>query len=242
MFDIDGTLTQTDRADELCFVRALREVFGFTSINRDWASYRHCSDSGILEELFRNRLGRSPLAAEISNFQAQFLLLLTAATAAHPFNPVPGAREFVSSLMSSCEFAVSLASGAWEFSARLKLASAGLDFQEIPAAFADTAHAREDIMRASFSRALQSRLHNSFEAVIYVGDAAWDARAARNLGYRFIGIAHEPTRCEKLYAEGASDVFDDYLDASSFVAALRTSTMWPNHAMERTANRRTLHF
>jgi phosphoglycolate phosphatase-like HAD superfamily hydrolase len=220
MFDIDGTLTQTDHADEMCFVQTLREVFGFTSINTNWASYTHCSDSGILEELFQQRLGRSPLATEISTFQSHFLSLLAAATAAQPFSPVAGARDFVCSLISSSEFAVSLASGAWECSARFKLASAGLDFHQIPAAFSDSAHAREDIMRVSLTKAAQSRSRGSFDTVIYVGDGVWDARAARNLGCGFIGISREPARIERLYAEGASHVFHDYLDADSFITIL----------------------
>jgi phosphoglycolate phosphatase-like HAD superfamily hydrolase len=102
----------------------------------------------------------------------------------------------------------------------LKLSSAGLDFQQTPAAFADTAHAREDIMRASFTKAAQSRSRDSFDAVIYVGDGVWDARAARNLGYCFIGIAREPARTAKLFAEGATHIFNDYLDEDSFMAAL----------------------
>jgi phosphoglycolate phosphatase-like HAD superfamily hydrolase len=220
MFDIDGTLTQTDYADEMCFVQALREVFGFTSLNTDWASYTHCSDSGILEELFQQRLGRSPLTTEISSFQSYFLSLLAAATAAQPFRPVAGARDFVWSLMSNSQLAVSLASGAWECSARFKLTSAGLDFHQIPAAFSDSAYAREDIMRASLTKAAQSRSRDSFESVIYVGDGVWDARAARNLGCGFIGISRELARIERLYAEGASHVFHDYLDADSFIAIL----------------------
>src|SRR5205809_7788634 len=95
MFDIDGTLTQTFQADEACFVQALREVFGFTGINTDWACYPHCSDSGILEALFQLGLGRSPLPPEISTFQAHFVSLLTAATVVQPFNPIAGARDFL---------------------------------------------------------------------------------------------------------------------------------------------------
>ena len=223
MFDIDGTLTQTYQADETCFVQALQEVFGFTDINTDWASYPHCSDSGILEALFQLRLGRSPLRTEISTFQAHFVSLLTAAIAVQPFNPVAGARDFLRSLTSSSALAVSLASGAWECSARIKLASTGLDFPQIPAAFSDDAHAREAIMQASLVRAAQSRCRGSFDAVIYVGDGIWDARAARNLGFRFIGISHEPARVERLYAEGAHHVFADYLDADSFMAVLHES-------------------
>src|SRR6266496_946117 len=85
-------------------------------------------------------------------------------------------------------------------SSRFKLASTGLDFPQIPAAFSDDAHAREAIMQASLVRAAQSRSRDSFDAVIYVGDGVWDARAARNLGFRFIGISHEPARVECLYA------------------------------------------
>ena len=223
MFDIDGTLTQTYQADETCFVQALREVFGFTDINTDWASYPHCSDSGILEVLFQIRLGRSPLPAEISVLQAHFVSLLTAATVVQPFNPIAGARDFLSSLTSSSALAVSLASGAWECSARFKLASAGLDFPQIPAAFSDDAHAREAIMQASLVRAAQFHFRDSFDAVIYIGDGVWDARAARNLGFPFIGISHEPARVERLYAEGAHHVFADYLDADSFMAVLHES-------------------
>src|SRR5207237_1528786 len=131
MFDIDGTLTQTYQADEACFVQALGEVFGFTYINTDWASYPHCSDSGILEVLFQTRLGRSPLPAEISTFQAHFVSLLTAATVVQPFNPIAGARDFLCSLTSSSALAVSLASGEWKCPARLTLASDGLDFPDI---------------------------------------------------------------------------------------------------------------
>src|ERR1700722_6031653 len=153
MFDIDGTLTQTEQADATCFVEALREVFGFTDINTDWANYPHCSDSGILEELFQRQLGRSPMPAEICTFQSCFVALLIAAAAVQPFGPIAGAKEFLWKLIGQSNFAVSLASGAWECSARLKLASAGLNFPEIPAAFSDNAHAREAIMQASLERA-----------------------------------------------------------------------------------------
>ena len=178
MFDIDGTITQSAETDERCFVQALREVFGFDSINTDWASYPHCSDSGILEELFQQRLRRSPLATEISTFQSHFLSLLAAATAARPFTPIAGAREFICSLISSSEFAVSLASGAWECSARFKLLSAGLDFHHIPAAFSDSAHAREDIMRVSFTSAAQFHSRDSFDSVTYIGDGVWTREQA----------------------------------------------------------------
>jgi phosphoglycolate phosphatase-like HAD superfamily hydrolase len=220
MFDIDGTLTQTDQADQTCFVQALREIFGFSDVNTDWASYPHCSDSGILEVLFQSRAGRSPLPAEVSAFQVHFLSLLASATAVQPFSPIPGAQDFLCRLIEDPAFAVSLATGAWEASARFKLASAGLALQQIPAAFSDDAHTREAIMQASLARAARSHSRDAFDVVIYVGDGVWDARASRNLGFSFIGISHEPAKVERLYTEGAGHVFHDYVDADSFYDCL----------------------
>jgi len=223
MFDIDGTLTLTNEADERCFVQALEDVFGFAEINTDWASYPHCSDSAILEVLFQDRRGRSPGPVEMASFQSRFVALLTHSSAARPFGQVSGAREFLCELMADAAFAVSLASGGWECSARLKLRSAGLDLARLPAAFADDAHSREAIMEASLSRAAQACSRDSFDSVIYIGDGVWDARASRNLGYGFIGMAHEQARAERLYAEGAQHAFADYRDAESIMAVLHQS-------------------
>ncbi len=46
MFDIDGTLTETMKVDEECYVRSLAEVCGFTDVETDWSSYTHATDSG----------------------------------------------------------------------------------------------------------------------------------------------------------------------------------------------------
>ena len=60
IFDIDGTLTQTMKADEECFVRSLAEVCGFSDIDTDWSRYKHATDSGIFHEIYESRAGRSP--------------------------------------------------------------------------------------------------------------------------------------------------------------------------------------
>ena len=133
MFDIDGTLTQTDATDGACFVRALQDVFGFSNISDDWSIYPHCTDSGILEHIFQERRGRAPIDDEVAGFQSRFVSLLAAETAARPFRPIEGARAMLDQLLSTRGVAISLASGAWECSARLKLASADLVFPQIPA-------------------------------------------------------------------------------------------------------------
>ena len=71
---------------------------------------------------------------------------------------------------------VSLAIGGWRDSARLKMASAGMCFDDHPAASADDALDRESIMRLSRQRAAE-RYGGSFACTVYVGDGVWDARA-----------------------------------------------------------------
>jgi phosphoglycolate phosphatase-like HAD superfamily hydrolase len=220
MFDIDGTLTRTDVVEGRCFVQALEDIFDFTGVSDDWSLYPHCTDSGILESIFKERRGSSPSRSELTEFQAGFLSLLSAEAAARPFQPVEGAHEMLRQLTAMSDVAVSLASGAWERSARLKLASAGLAFPQIPGAFADDAHAREDIMRTSQSRSAKVRGCEAFTSVIYVGDGEWDARACRNLGWPCIGIAHDSVKIERLRYEGAREVFPNYEDTGAFLRSI----------------------
>lgn len=225
MFDIDGTLTRTDEADEVCFVAALREVFGFERINTDWKVYPHCSDSAILEALFQERLGRLPTAQEIAAVQRRLTQLLEEEARARPFEAIHGASEMLHILLSDRECAVSIASGAWECSARIKLATAGLGRLEIPAAFADDGHARETIMEVSLARALQACSRNSFDQVIYIGDGVWDGKAARNLRFPFVGIATDNAKAVLLRAQGAWAVFHDYSDPAAFLSTLEKAAI-----------------
>src|SRR5207253_4224519 len=124
MFDIDGTLTETMKVDEECFVRSFKDVFGFVDIDADWSHYPHTTDSGIFCDVFTARIGRSPTAQEVSQFRQHFIQLLAAASLQAPFAPVAGADGLLSRLTLGGSYRVSLATGGWRDSARLKMASA----------------------------------------------------------------------------------------------------------------------
>ena len=218
MFDIDGTLTETMAVDAECFVRSLAEVCGFTGVEADWSRYPHTTDSGILHELYLTRVGRPPSAAEMAHFRQHFIGLLTQASSVAAFAPIAGARSMLSRLAGGSEYRVSLATGAWRDSARIKMASAGLCFDDHPAASADDAHDRESIMRLSQQRAVE-RHGMPLAGTVYIGDGVWDARACRHLGIPFIGIG-AGGRAARLASEGAVRVFQDYSDADLFLATL----------------------
>jgi hypothetical protein len=90
MFDIDGTLTETMKVDEECFVRSFQDVFGFPDIDADWSHYPRTTDSGIFHDIFTSRIGRSPMPQEVSRFRQHFIQLLTAALHLHRLQGLTG--------------------------------------------------------------------------------------------------------------------------------------------------------
>ncbi len=220
IFDIDGTLTQSVQADDVCFVRALSKVWGFENVDTDWSRYQHVTDAGLLHELHETRKGRSPSLAELHAFRQHFLTLLAQMLAENPITPIPGAPELLTHLTVQTQYRVALATGAWRDSARMKMTSAGMRFEDHPAASSDDAHDRESIMQISRQRATERFGHR--EHVIYIGDGVWDARACRSLGWPFIGIG-TGKRAERLQAEGAVAVLPDFSDQARFMGALSTT-------------------
>jgi len=218
MFDIDGTLTETMKVDEECFVRSCEDVFGFADIDTDWSHYPHTTDSGVFHDVFTSRVGRSPTEQDVSRFRQHFIQLLAAASSQSPFAPVAGANKLLSRLAQGGSHRVSLATGGWRDSARLKMASAGMCFDDHPTATADDALDRESIMALSKQRAAE-RYGESFACSVYVGDEVWDARACRSVGVPFIGIG-AGSRATRLSAEGAVRVFPDLSDADIFLRSV----------------------
>ena len=217
IFDIDGTLTQTMKADEECFVRSLAEVCGFRGVDTDWSRYKHATDSGIFHEIHEVRTGRPPSPIEISRFREHFVEMLAQVASDAPFAAVEGAPLLLSRLADSAEHRVALATGAWRDSARLKMASAGLCYEDYPAASSDDAFDRESIIRLSMQRATER--YSRCGSTVYVGDGVWDARACRNVGVPFIGVGTDG-RASRLSEEGAVCVFSDLRDADLFLRSV----------------------
>jgi phosphoglycolate phosphatase-like HAD superfamily hydrolase len=217
IFDIDGTLTQTMKADEECFVRSLAEVCGFGDVDTNWSRYKHGTDSGVFHEIHEARTGQPPSPIEISRFRQHFVEMLARVSSAAPFAAVEGASMLLSRLADSAEHRVALATGGWRDSARLKMASAGLCFDDYPAASSDDAFDRESIIRLSMQRATER--YGRCGSTVYVGDGVWDARACCNVGVPFIGVATDGC-ASRLSQEGAVCVFPDLRDADLFLSSL----------------------
>jgi phosphoglycolate phosphatase-like HAD superfamily hydrolase len=213
IFDVDGTLTDTMAVDTQCFLRTFAETCGFANINSDWSCYKSATDAGIFQEIFESRRGRAPSAAETKHFRDHLVALFRSAAQEKAFAAVPGASDLLVRLKQSDEYRVAVATGCWADSARVKMASAGMCYNDYPSASADDAPEREAIVQLAMNRA------EPFSRAIYVGDGVWDIRACRKVGIPFLGIAAGMQK-EKLVAAGAVRVLPDFSDQDRFFASI----------------------
>ena len=190
MFDIDGTLVETYEIDSQCFINAVKDVTGL-SINSDWSKYQHVTDSGILDEILVSEGYSNSEGIKVKVKQC-FLKKLEASLARDPVKEIVGAAAFLKLLQSMNNVGVSLATGGWRESAKLKLESAKINFSSIPLASANDHYSRIEIMKLAANRA-----GNNQYPCTYFGDCVWDKEACSSLGYNFVLVgrkfAHSPS-------------------------------------------------
>ena len=221
IFDIDGTLTETNDVDSVCFVRAMADAHAVGVMNTNWGEYAHTTDSYITREVLRERLGRTPDEAELSKFKSRFVSLLEESRSedATLFGEVAGASAALARLRGEPGWGVAIATGCWRGSGLMKLSAAGLETSDVPAAYAEDGVSREEILLAALSRARECYGRESFDAVVSLGDGLWDVSAARNLGFSFVGVGGG-ARASMMREAGASHVIEDFNDYERLLRCL----------------------
>jgi len=185
IFDIDGTLLESNEVDDQLYFAAIRTILGPVK-TRDGGAYTHVTDSGILEEVFIDN-GLEQSNSIIMKVKTTFFEMLSSHFMQQgPFPEIPGARHFIKALLQDESVAVAYATGGWGVSARLKLQSAGFPLSKIPLATSDDSNRREQIMQNALDE-----IGDNFEKVTYYGDGEWDRVAANNLGWNFEEVGEE---------------------------------------------------
>ncbi len=229
IFDIDGTLVRSDPHEDRLFWQALVEVLGVQKEPFEWSSFKHVTDSGITQEVFRRQFGRDPeetsLAAAEDHFGSLWLRLLS--TLPRDEIEVPGARAMLAYLNDHPDWRVAIATGGWERTARAKLGGADIAHREVPLGCANDALAREDIMAIAQARAKIQNANKDFERVVYVGDGEWDARTCSAVGMPLVGMAIAPEVRERLSVLGVSHILEDYSDRAAVLDALDSARVPP---------------
>ena len=215
MFDIDGTLTDTMAVDVECYEAAIRAELGI-GIPSDWPTFDEVTDASILATACERRGIPVPgeetqrgIAEEVGRRLESEL-----ARAPHRFRAVPGAPE-IFEVLRSAGWRVAMATGAWRPSALVKLRGAGIPHEGVPLASASEHPARAEIIRT----AVQATSGSREEPVVYLGDGVWDGKAAKSLGYGFVGVATEG-QGDRLRDAGADVVIEDFSEARALIDAL----------------------
>ena len=227
VFDIDDTLTRTMEVDTECFLQTVDELLGLDTGQLQWSDFPHVTDTGVLDVLFRKAQGAPPTRDEHDRFLDRFFQFLEAEHRRTParFHPVPGAAEMLQNLRTREEWSIALATGAWRRTAQFKLDAAGIDTAGLPFATSDDHHTRAGIVTQAIRRAeVAAGVESGFEAIVAIGDGAWDVTTAQELGISFIGVGPP----ERLAAIGAQCGVRDYADPDAFFTLLeRAPTACP---------------
>ncbi len=149
IFDIDGTLTDTKKVDDACFIQAFEETFSIDISNCDWAALKNVTDWGITEEIILNEKGRTPTPDEYALMQKSFFRLLKNEHErdARQFKAVNGSSDFLNLLYQEEEkFTLGIATGAWEKSAKIKLRGKNIPLESISFSNCNYAKERDNII------------------------------------------------------------------------------------------------
>jgi phosphoglycolate phosphatase-like HAD superfamily hydrolase len=224
IFDIDGTLTQTSRVDEICFTRAFADTHGLEVLADHWIDCPHVSDSGVTQHLFQYYFGRDPGDHESGVIKKRLVDLLEEHHRLDQsfFAEIPRAAETFNRLVEGRGWAKAIATGCWQPSAEMKLRAASINYHGVPGGFAEDGIARESIVGAAISRSRVSYRLENFDRIVSVGDGVWDVRTAARLGLAFIGVANG-ARAEMLHEAGAKLVIPDFDDADRFFECLEVA-------------------
>ena len=111
IFDIDGTLLQSDVSDDAMFLESVRGGLGDVKLRDSWGSYTQFTAAGILSEiLLDNNLEASP--ERVAAVRSRFIEGVRDHMAEHgPFKEIPGALAYVQSLHTSATHRIAYATG-----------------------------------------------------------------------------------------------------------------------------------
>ena len=221
IFDIDGTLTETNEIDDKCFVKAFADSHQIKEIDTDWTKYTHVTDSGLVSEIFNQKLGRAPTEKDFLAFKNCFIRNLNeyALKDETLFAEISNAKTMLEKLSLEKNWAIAFATGSFYDSAKLKLEKAKIDVKDFLIATADDAVSREEILQTAIEKSLGKYRLKKFEKIVSIGDGVWDVRTAKNLSLDFIGIA-SGKEADALREAGANYIIKDFRDYENFLEHL----------------------
>ncbi|MEI6313113.1 MAG: HAD family hydrolase [Bacteroidota bacterium] len=222
IFDIDGTLTNTNEVDHQSFIKSYADLYDVHVNESIWEQCEHYTDTGIASYIFESKIGRPIGPVDIRKIKNKMLdnLLHFMESEQNSFNEVAGANDFIELLKKNNQYELAIATGCWEATADLKLNIAGIDYEDLPLANCDHHISRAGIIEKAIELAKEKNSEHSYDKIIYFGDGLWDIKSTDALQIPLIGIDCNKTGV--LSNAGVKTVFNDYKNTAAILKAIES--------------------
>ncbi|OUS95171.1 HAD family hydrolase [Rhodococcus sp. NCIMB 12038] len=217
LFDVDGTLVDSNYLHVRAWQRAFREVGHDVDA---WRVHRGIGlDSSLLLE---SLLGDD---AQTLGDRAKDLHSTYYLGARDSMRPLAGARELIRELHGrGVQVVLATSAPEEELDVLREILSVDSCIAHATSS-ADVDNAKPDpgVVRAALDRASVSA-----DSAVMVGDAVWDAEAASRAGVTFVGVLSGGISRAELTAAGAVAVFEDAQDLLDHLESSPLSELWGN--------------
>lgn len=212
LFDVDGTLTDTQGAGSRALKRTFAEVLGLEGA-LDGIPIAGRSDSWIVTAGFEAK-GRAVNGAALAEFKAAYVERLGQELERGGAFLLPGVEPLLAAVAEREEAVLGLGTGNFRAAAEAKLAKVGIWHRFADGGFGDDAADRAELLAAGVGRLSESERAD----VVVIGDTPHDISAARAIGARVMAVKTGYADPSEL--TGADWLFDDLSDTASVLAAL----------------------
>jgi phosphoglycolate phosphatase-like HAD superfamily hydrolase len=223
LFDIDGTLLNSEGLGRASMRRALGSIFG--SPGNPAYRYDGKTDKQIVRDVMRLE-GHSDehIDSRMETLIETYLEGLREGAKSGKFNvrPHQGVLELLDALEPREDVVLGLLTGNVEAGARTKLTAAGID----PDRFRVNAFGSDHELRPQLPAIAQRRAKEKLgldiagERVVVIGDTPADIECGRSLGVKAIGVASGHYTVEQLQAYDPYAVFPSLRDTQSVVETI----------------------
>ena len=194
LFDIDGTLLSAHGSGRDAFDAVFHEHHGIARAS-EGIRYGGKTDPGIIDEIYRARLGRDATAEEHAAFLAGYLPRLGVHLEKHGVKVYDGVLEALAFLASKPDVVLGIATGNVKEGAAAKLGAAKLGEWFVLGGYGCDSRERAKLVAAAIERGKRDR---DVKEVIVVGDTIHDISAARACGATVCAVATGSDTAEAL--------------------------------------------
>lgn len=222
LFDIDGTLLDTNGAGAGALLDAAEFVFGVRRNDLPPLDLAGATDGGVIRKLFedaRHEFGEEKAVA----FRECYLQRLHERLQHPKFSGrlLDGVAGLLSHLQGANGFATGLLTGNLRRGARIKLERFGIAHHFADGGFGDDAEHRNDLGPIAVRRMERAMARTFAPAqVIVIGDTPKDVACANAMGARCLAVATGKFGRESLESFGPWIVLDDLADINGVLGLL----------------------